>query len=139
MKKYIVVLLLMCLGCTSQPKTATIKITLTDGNRSLKVTGINDDILQEINRDSVTTGWQSLIPVYRMPADTDMKDYQTPQPGKYKVEANAVVFTPDTPFIKQQTYFVRFYRYSEGNNALDYIKQHKKLGEIPYTDLIFKQ
>ena len=138
MKKYIVFLLLI-VGCASKPNKAMIRISLTDSSRSLKITGIGDDILQEINRDSVTTGWLSLIPVYRMPKDTDMKDYQPPQPGKYVVTDSTVVFTPDTPFTSQQAYFVRYYQYDEGNDIMEYVQHRKKLGQVPFTDLVFKR
>jgi hypothetical protein len=138
MKKYIIFLLLI-VGCASKSNKATIKISLKDSN-SLKITGIANDILQEINRDSATTAvWQSLIPVYRMPKDTDLKDYQPPQPGKYVVTYSSVLFTPDTPFIKQQLYFLRFYQYGEGNSIMEYVKRQKKLGHVAYMDLIFKQ
>jgi hypothetical protein len=107
--------------------------------RQNKITGLGDDILQEIDRDSVTTGWLSLIPVYRMPKDTDMKDFQPPQPGKYVVTDSSVVFTPDTPFISQQTYFVRYYQYDEGNDIMEYVQHRKKLGQVPFMDLVFKR
>jgi hypothetical protein len=138
MKKYIVFLLLIA-SCASKPNKVMIRISLTDSSQSLKITGLGDDILQEIDRDSVTTGWLSLIPVYRMPKDTDMKDFQSPQPGKYVVTDSTVVFTPDTPFISQQTYFVRYYQYDEGNDIMEYVQHRKKLGQVPFTDLVFKR
>ena len=95
-------------------------------------------IVQDISRDSIAD-WQSLAPIYRMPADTDMKDYQKPQPGKYNVTGSTVIFTPDTPFVKHQTYFLRLYQYGEGNNTWDYIKGNKKPGKPRFVDLIFKQ
>ncbi len=90
-------LLLICLGCTSKPKLPAVHITLIN-NHSLKFTGLDYNTVQEINQDTSTASWQSLIPVYRMPADTDMMDFQKPQPGKYTVTDSTVVFTPDTPF-----------------------------------------
>jgi hypothetical protein len=139
MKKYILILwLTMCLGCSSSSRKEIVTIILIDSGQALKVSGIDNDILQEINRDSVSS-WQSLIPVYRMPTDTDMKDYQHAQSGKYSVSGNAVIFMPDTPFAKQQTYFVRWFHYDKGNKPADYIKSEKKLGRIPFSDLIFKR
>lgn len=139
MKKYIPVLVIMLLGCGSKHKQNTIKIALADNGKSLQVTGIAEDILQEINRDTVTGVWQTLIPVYRMPADTDLKDLQRVQPGKYLVNGNAVLFKPDTPFAQHSVYFVRYYQYGEDNTGWDLIKQRKRIGKIPYTDLIFKR
>ena len=140
MKKYFLIFLLAaCFGCSSSSRKQIVTIKLTDSGKSLEMSGIDNDILEELNRDTSTTIWQSLVPVYRMPADTDMKDFQHAQPGKYKVTDSTVIFTPDTPFVKQQTYFVRWYQYDKGNSNFDYIKSNKKLGKIPYTDLIFKQ
>jgi hypothetical protein len=138
-KKSAILLLMMLFGCSSKQQANNIRISLTDSNKNLKIIGIGVDILQEIDGDSITSVWQSLAPVYRMPADTDLKDFQKPQPGKYVVKADAVIFTPDTPFNKQSTYFVRYYRYNIGNSALDHIETNKKLGKTSYTDLIFKQ
>ena len=139
MKKSILVFVIMLLGCGSKHHNNVIKISLADSGRSLEVTGIAEDILQEINRDTVATVWQTLIPVYRMPADTDTKDFQRPQPGKYIVNGSTVLFKPDTPFAKQTVYFVRYYQYGEGNTEWDFIKQQKRLGKTPYIDLIFKR
>jgi hypothetical protein len=137
-KKSAVILLTLLWGCA--PKQANnIRINLINNGQSLAVTGISPDIVQEIERDSVTNIWQSLVPVYRMPADTDLRDFQKPQPGKYVVSNSAVIFTPDTPFSKQTAYFVRYFQYNAGNSALDHIKSNKKLGKTSYIDLIFKQ
>jgi len=129
----------MLLGCGSKQQNNVIKISLANGGCSLQVTGIAEDVLQEINRDTIATVWQTLIPVYRMPADTDMKDLQPLQPGKYVVNGSRILFTPDTPFTKQTVYFVRYYQYGEGNTGWDFIKKRKKLGKTPYIDLIFKR
>ena len=139
MKKAILVFVIMLLGCGSKHHHNVIKIALADSGRSLEVTGIEEDILQEINRDTVATVWQTLIPVYRMPADTDMKDFQRPQPGKYVVNGSTVLFMPDTPFAQHVVYFVRYYQYGQGNTEWDFIKQDKRLGKTPYIDLIFKR
>lgn len=139
MSKYVLILLTLFLSCTVKSKTTRPAIKLLDSGR-LQITGIGNDILHEISRDSATTAvWQSLIPVYRMPKDTDLKDYQTPQAGKYVVNDSAVVFTPDTPFLKQQTYFLRFYQFGGGNELLEYMQHRKKLGQVGYTDLDFNR
>ncbi len=76
MKKLVWLFLLICVGCTHQPKQPTVHIALINNNRSIEFKGLDDAITGELNRDSVPGIWQGLIPVYRMPADTDMKDYQ---------------------------------------------------------------
>ncbi len=80
-----------------------------------------------------------MFAIYRLPADTDMKDYQPTQPGKYLLKDSALVFTPDTPFIKQQSYFVRYYNYADNTTIWDYLRHKTTKGQLHYTDLIFKQ
>ena len=139
MKKTALILILFCFACTSKPKTPPVHVVRADSGRSIEFKGLDYAITSEITRDSVPGIWLGLIPVYRMPADTDMKDYQKPLPGVYRLKDSAVVFTPDTPFVKNQTYFVRYFKFEGGNNAWDIIKGKKRLGKTPYTDLIFKQ
>jgi hypothetical protein len=139
MKKISVVLLLLSVACTPAKHPAAVKIRLINNKQSVEFRGLNYAVMREIGRDSSTEEWQSLIPVYRMPRDTDMKNYQPEQPGRYELKDNAVVFTPDTPFIAGQVYFVRNYRLGEGSTLADYIKGRTQPGRTHFTDLIFKQ
>ncbi|MFI5138527.1 MAG: hypothetical protein ACHQIM_11940 [Sphingobacteriales bacterium] len=129
--------LLFCFACTPKPKTPAAKVSMIDNNQSVKFTGLDYAIMGEINRDSASGVWKSLLPVYRMPKDTGLKDYQPVQPGTYKLKDNAIVFTPDTPFATGQTYFMRFYQFG-GNSAWDFIEGKKKLRNMHYIDLYFK-
>lgn len=138
MKKPMWIFLALCLGCGAKPPVPTVKATLVDSGRSVKFAGLDYAVISEIARDTATGLWQGLIPVYRMPADTDVKDYQPVQPGKYALKDRAVVFTPDTPFVKGQTYFMRYYQFDGGDDAWDFITGKKKLGHPGHTDLIFK-
>ncbi len=123
-------------GCSGSSAKIDYKMNLqTDGG--LKISGPEEAVLGEIQRDS--GAWQNLFPVYRMPADTDMKDFQRPQPGAYHLSGAAIVFTPDTPFIKGQTYFLRCYQFGEGKSNWDILKSGKKLGRQAYIDLTFKK
>jgi hypothetical protein len=136
--KYGALLLIFCFGCSHNQPATPVHISLTDSNRSLKITGLDPVILNDINRDTVKN-WQNLFAIYRLPADTDAKAYQPIQPGKYQLKDSAVVFTPDTPFIKQQTYFMRYYNYAGNKSIWDYIRGKTTKGQLHYTDLIFKQ
>ena len=138
MKKSVWFLVLFCFGCTHKPKAPAIHISLINNSRSIKINGLDYAIISEINRDSVAGIWQGLLPVFRMPADTDMKDYQPAQPGQYRLTDSAVVFTPDTPFVKNQRYFVRYFKFGEGSSTLDYIRGKKKLGSTHYVDVVFR-
>ncbi|MEN0053035.1 MAG: hypothetical protein AAGC65_05165 [Mucilaginibacter sp.] len=104
----------------------------------MKITGLDKAIVQEIARDSAGGNWQALIPVYRMPADTDLKNYQPVQPGIYHVQDNAVIFVPDTPFITNQKYFVRYYKFDAGTKVTDFVTGRNRPGSLQYSDLEFK-
>jgi len=130
-------LVLMCLSCTRHAPTANVKIGLVDSNRAVQISGFDRAIVEDIGRDTASEVWQSLLPVYKMPADTDMKDFQNAQPGHYKVMDSVVVFTPDTAFKKGQLYFVRWYQYDKIGDAMQYIRRNKKTGSLSYKDLLF--
>jgi len=131
--------LVMFCGCSSAIKSPTIVITKTPNN-TIKFSGLDQTMIQTLGSDSASASvWQSLIPVYKMPADTDLKDYQPVQPGKYAVQDSIVIFTPDTSLQKGQTYFVRYYHFAQGSSLWQHIKDHRKMGGQPYTDLILKQ
>src|ERR1700744_5194317 len=138
MKSLALLLVLCCIGCTHRSSVIDIKISLTDSNRALKIIGLDKSIITEISRDTSNYAWQSLFSVYKMPADTDLKDYQKAQPGNYKVEDSVLVFTPDTSFKKGQTYFLRYYQHDEQVSGWQYIGGKKRPGSLSYKDLIFK-
>jgi hypothetical protein len=137
MKKLVLLLLVCCSACRFNAKEAPVYVKLINNSRSVKFTGLDPAILGEIGRDTTKDLWENLLPVYHMPADTDLKDYLQPQPGKYIVADTAIVFTPDTPFVKGQTYYLRYYHFDEGKTVLDILKNKRTLGRQPYTDLVF--
>jgi len=138
MKKLSALLLvLICLGCKSKTSEPVIHITLINNDRSLQITGFNNLVIKEIANDT-TAHFESLVPVFRMPADTDMRDYQPVQAGHYLVKDSLLMFTPDTPFAKNQAYFVRYFQYGGGSSVWDFLKGKKTASKLRYTDLIFK-
>src|ERR1700753_1755285 len=122
MRRRLSFFLLICCGCTLKPSKPNVTIHLSANNQSLNISGFDKLVIADISRDSSNKAWQNLAPVYKMPADTDMKDYQTAQPGNYKVADSMVVFTPDTAFKKGQTYFLRAYKFDETRDAWHYIR-----------------
>ena len=129
--------LLFYLGCTHYPPKIPIEVSLADSHRSLKIIGFDKAIIAEIGRDTSNDAWESLLPVYKMPADTDLKDYQNVQTGKYRVVDTVIIFTPDTTFEKGQSYFLRYFQHTEGVDAWQYIKDKKRPGSISYKDFVF--
>jgi len=130
--------LLMLYGCKTSPTSLSITITKT-ANNAIKFSGLDLTMIQALASDSASaSAWQSLIPVYKMPKDTDLKELQPVQPGKYTVQDSIVTFTPDTPLQTGQTYFVRYYQFAKGSSLWQHIKDHRKLDDRQYTDLILK-
>lgn len=129
--------IIICAGCFNHRKPIDVKISLIDNNRSLKIAGFDKLIIADIGRDTNKEAWESLLPVYKMPADTNMKDYQNVQPGKYEVRDSIVVFTPDTAFKKGQRYFLRYIRHDKGTSAWKLIREKKRPGSVSYKDLVF--
>ena len=139
MKKTIWVLLVFWSACSRQSKMPAVHIRLVDSGKSVALTGIDPSIMGEISRDTVQNVWENLIPVFRMPADTDMQDFQPVQHGVYRVKDSVVVFTPDTAFVKGRTYFIRYYQFNGGLSAWDLVRKKKKLGRVAYIDLVFRK
>jgi len=137
MKRYQWFFLLLCFGCTHQPKVPTVHVSLINNNHSVQFTGLDPAIMGEIGRDTTRDVWENLIPVYKMPADTDMKDFQPVQHGVYQIKDSVVMFTPDTPFVKGHTYFMRHYLFDVGIKPWDILRGKKKLGSVRYKDLMF--
>jgi len=136
MKKLYLLLFLLSFGC-SKPQPVKIKAELVAKKSILAISGLDSVILNDIARDSVPD-WQSLFPIFKMPVDTDMKDYQNEQPGAYWVNKGALFFRPDTAFKTGQSYFLRYYDYAAGKEAWDYVKNNNHKGQATYTDLTFK-
>ena len=130
-------ILLICWGCARKQGKLNLAINYIDSNHSVKISGFDKAVVADIARDTANNIWQSLLPVYKMPADTDMKDYQQEQPGKYTFADTIVVFTPDTPFKKGQVYFLRYYPHNETEDAWQYIRDKKRPGTLSHKDLVF--
>src|SRR4051812_28741867 len=90
-------LLLLCLfSCTETSTKTLVTISPINNGKALQITGFDPAIINEISRDSSARAWETLMAVYRMPADTSMRNLQRIQPGRYTVKDNVVIFTPDT-------------------------------------------
>jgi hypothetical protein len=135
--KKLLPLLLFCLGCTHHSKEISVAVSLTNNNHSIRISGFDKAIIDDIGRDTTSDIWQSLLPVYKMPADTDMKDFQQPQPGRYAVKGSQVIFTPDTAFKHGQAYFVRCFDYSGIKSAWQIVSEKKQVGALKHRDLLF--
>ncbi len=136
MKKLYLLFFLAATGC-SRPQPVLIRTELVNNGNTLKITGSDSTILNDIARGD-SAGLQVLFPIYNMPADTDMKDFQEQQPGKYMLKSGEVFFTPDTPFKRKQTYFLRYYNYALSGDVWEFIKTSNHKGKPPHADYTFK-
>jgi hypothetical protein len=136
MKLWRLLLMVILVGCAGHSQKI-ITVTLTN-NHSLQISGFDKAVIDDIGRDSSSEAWQVLLPVYKMPADTDMKDFQNPQAGKYSIKDSLVIFIPDTAFKKGQVYFVRSFDYSTAKDAWAFVRQKKQKGSAGHKDLLFK-
>lgn len=138
MKNLTLITLLIITSCKSNP-AHTVQISIDKKAGGIRVTGLATVTLQGIERDSISIKtWQSLFPVYSMPADTAMRNYQWPLPGHYAITNNAIKFIPYTAFKAGQTYFARYYNYDKPISAMDVVLHRRALGQGTYTELIFK-
>ena len=137
MKKWGILIVLFCFGCSTRKPELNIKVALSDSNRSVKIAGFDKEVINDIAQ-TADSAWEVLLPVYKMPVDTDMKDFQNAQPGKYVVEDSLVIFTPDTAFQKGQVYFVRTFDYNQAKDAWAFVREQKQKGAVGHKDLLFK-
>jgi len=137
MKKSAWLLLFFLFSCAEKQHAPSVHISLVNDNKSIKFTGLDKDIATEISRDSIPEVWENMVPVFKLPADTDLKNYQPVQHGLYSLKDSSVVFTPDTPFVKGQAYFMRYYIF-KGSDIWDYLKGKKRLGNVSYQDLVIR-
>jgi hypothetical protein len=94
--------------------------------------------MQELKKDSLTRdSWQNIFAVYRIPADTDMKDFQKAQPGNYLINDSVIIFKPDTSFKKHERYFARFYGDGTTISSLKLIQGKADLKGPAYTEATF--
>jgi hypothetical protein len=133
--------LLCCVAChnPSIRQAERLKIYLSKDSQAVCISGLDYSILQNLKKDSLTQeSWQSLFPVYRMPADTDMKDLQKEQPGIYQISDSVITFKPDTAFKKHHQYFVRFY--GNGSNFIveNLIRSKTNLKGQNYVEVVFR-
>ncbi len=137
MKKSVWLLCFILVGCAKKPNQQQLSVKVTSAN-VVEFAGIDYNILSNLSQDSLSLPqWQAILPVYKMPADTDMMDFVSPQPGKYKLIKDALEFVADTPFQKNTKYFARYYKLHDDSNAWDLMKGKWKNGAPKYTECVF--
>jgi hypothetical protein len=132
--------ILFFLSCHSPSATnrGNVNIRLSTDSQSVYISGLEYAILHDLKTDTLNNqALHSLFSVYRMPADTDLKDLQPQQPGKYRVTDTSIVFTPDTAFVKHQRYFVRYYGGPLADSQAEVLQSKAKLEGQHYKEVVF--
>jgi hypothetical protein len=115
-----------------------VNIRLSTDSQTVYISGLEYAILHDLKTNTLNAeGLQSLFAVYRMPADTDMKDLQKQQPGKYTVTDTVIMFKPDTAFAKHQQYFVRYYGGPVADGRVQVFQSKAKLEGQHYKEIVF--
>ena len=132
--------MLFCIACNNQAnQDSPINIHLGKDSQSIVISGLDYATLQELKKDSLSLeNFQSLFPVHRIPADTDMADLQPEQPGTYLVTDSILTFSPDTAFKKHQQYFARFYGNGTNFTSSNLIRSKTNLKGQNFTQRVFK-
>ncbi|MGV8877887.1 MAG: hypothetical protein ACOH2A_02525 [Sphingobacteriaceae bacterium] len=104
--------LMMFFSCNKQKKGefATVKIALAKDSQSIILKGLRTDVLKQLEADSLSMErWQTLMGIYKMPADSGLIELQKEQPGVYRILDQQIIFKPDTAFKSKKAYLCRFY------------------------------
>lgn len=137
MKKTVWLLCLIFCGCVKKVDRQAFGVKLVNAN-TIAFKHIDYNTLSNLQLDSLDAAqWQAVLPVYKMPADTDMKDFQQPQPGRYRLKDSVLIFLADTPFQKQSRYFVRYYRLHDDGTVWTLLKGKWKHNTPQYTECTF--
>lgn len=137
MKKSGWLLVVILMGCAKKPGQQQLAVKVRGANL-VEFSGIDYNTLSNLSQDSLSLAqWQAILPVYKAPADTDMKDFVNPQPGKYALVKDTLVFVADTPFQKNSQYFARYYKLHDDASAWDLLKGKWKNGAPKYREYSF--
>lgn len=140
-QRWFVFFIAICAACHSASLTESdhSRIGLSKDSQMVVISGLDYSVLHELKKDSLSRdAFTQLFAVYRMPADTDMKDYQNEQPGTYQITDSLITFKPDTEFKKHQTYFARFYGHSTENTPTKLAQGKGNLKAPKFTEVVFK-
>lgn len=140
-RQFLCFFLLACIAChpSTAPQSKRASIYLSSDSQRVCIGGLAYSVIQELKKDTLTRdAWQSLFPVYKLPADTTMKDFQKELPGTYLVTDSGITFKPDTAFKIHQQYVARFYGDSPAISTLKLLQKKADLKGPEYVEAVFK-
>jgi len=101
-------------ACQSKPSspslTKEVQIRLSADSSRVELHRVRPDVLDYLQSDSMDEKkWQSFFSVYHTPADAEVRDFQRPLAGSYRVQDSTIFFVPEKKFEKDSLYFARCY------------------------------
>ena len=105
---------LIASGCKPPVQSANnstlLVIRLSPDSSAVELRGVPSEVLADFKSDSLTEKeWNSFFAIYKVPADSELRDIERPLKGIYVIKDSIVNFTPAEPFHKNQSYFVQCY------------------------------
>jgi len=108
--KYLIVpvFILLLTSCSNTNKAPVIMFS--EDSTSILIKNIDEASLYELKKDNKAhPGIQSIISVMLIPNETDSLQDERSISGSTIIQDNIVVFKPELPFIKNETYLVESY------------------------------
>ena len=88
-----------------------VRFSLSADSSSVEVHKLPADVLDFLQADTLSEKqWQAFFGVYRQPVDAELKDFQKPLSGSYRLQDSLIIFSPSEDFRKDSVYFARFYK-----------------------------
>jgi hypothetical protein len=100
------VLFSLFLACTAK-EHALLSIRFSADSSAILFSNIEPaGVLQLKSNLKTDTLYQKIVSVLETPADDDSTSMERVWPGKLSMQGEALIFTPESPFIKGKTYLV---------------------------------
>lgn len=136
--------LFLVAACQSKPTAPSlanqVQIRLSADSSSVELHAVRPDVVDYLKSDSIgLKEWQSFFSVYPAPADPEMRDFQRPLPGSYRVRDTTIVFIPNEQFEKDSLYFVRCYSRQIMDEPSDLVMGEKLSVATEFVEFEFKR
>lgn len=117
----------------------TIKIKLSSDSSAIELTNVPAYIIDKFISDSLDySQWSNFFAVYEESKDAEMRDFQPPISGTYRIEEQKIIFRPDSVFSKGKSYFSRCYTKLILRSPEDILSSGKLSAADNYTEFRFK-
>ncbi|MDF3077109.1 MAG: hypothetical protein K0S09_998 [Sphingobacteriaceae bacterium] len=132
-------ILLACGNNSKQENTAaSVQFQLNADSSEIVLKGLDHDVLQAIQDDSLTQDQlESIFAVYKQASDEQLIGLEKPLPGRYKAMADQIIFTPDSAFLKGNLYRAEF-RMPQFYDQKDVVTSRELPGKVRTKEAVFQ-